>query len=98
LQIAFRTNRLRRCALERDAAVRFWGPEVGDPFLAAINAIATAPSFESLYAVRSLRLHPLHGDRRGHYAMDLGFRIRLIPTLQEGTMVIVAEVSTHYGD
>lgn len=57
------------------------------------------PTFHSLFSVRSFRLHPLKGDRRGQFALTLVGRYRLI--LERGDSddaVVLLEVSSHYDD
>lgn len=48
----------------------------------------------------ALRCHPLTGDRKGQYAMNLNGFNRLIFTLEENSLTVVRieEVSKHYDD
>ena len=55
---------------------------------------------KDLAALRSLRLHPLKGTRRGRHAINLDGAWRLVVRFEGErlTIVRVEEVSKHYGD
>jgi toxin HigB-1 len=59
-----------------------------------------ASSARDLFALQSLRLHPLKGDRKGQHAMNLdeSWRLVVVFTGKEWKAVRVEEVSKHYGD
>ncbi len=56
-----------------------------------------ATTFEDLFTLRALRLHPLHGDRAGFFAVDLGPQRRLVISRSDDS-IMVEEVSNHYDD
>ncbi|GEM_PF-4241015 len=65
MDVEFGNRTLERC-FEREAeAIREWGPEVGHRYVQRIKAILGATSFDVLFLVQSLHLHPLQGDRAG---------------------------------
>ena len=97
--MVFASNHLRGCFEECGEAARVWGAHVGRRYIQRINVLLAAEAFQDLYTVRSLRLHPLKGDRTGQYAIDVTNRVRLILTYEEDVQTIrVEEVSQHYGD
>lgn len=99
LRVVFASNHLQRCFEESAEAARTWGTDVGRRYILRINALLSAEAFSDLYTVRSLRLHPLKGDRAGQYAIDITNRVRLVLTYQDDEQTIrVEEVSQHYGD
>lgn len=98
--VRFATRRLERCYREFRLARREWGEKVGRTYIQRVNTLFAARDGRDLFALRSLDMHPLKGDRRGHYAIRLGERERLIITFEDDawTIVSVEEVSKHYGD
>lgn len=97
MEITFATNQLRRNFEESDRAVRKWGPVVGRRFVMRIEQIYAVQSFEDLYGLQALRLHPLKGTRSGEYAVDLDatWRLIVVPTVDKKGL-LVKEVSNHY--
>jgi len=55
---------------------------------------------DELQSLPGLRCHPLSGDRKGQYAVNLNGFYRLIFTLKGDVLeiVLIEEVSKHYGD
>ena len=99
MEVSFRTKRLLRNYEESDRAIRQWGANVGRQYVKRINELYAVKDFQEAYNVRSMRLHPLKGSRRGELSIYLIGRWRLIVTEGETEEhVIVEEVSNHYGD
>jgi proteic killer suppression protein len=72
---------------------------VAEQYIRRIETLQAVTEFNDLRAIRSLRLHPLRGDREGEYAMTLHGRWRLILRLDlSNNRLIVQEVMNHYGD
>lgn len=98
MNVRFANRDLEACASEVSRAVRRWGPQVGRRYVQRLAVIDAAPTFNSLYAIRSFRLHKLTGPRTETYAIDLQGRWRLIISLTNAGDVMVEEVTNHYGD
>lgn len=99
MEVSFRTNRLRRNYRESARAIREWGASVGRKYVTRINQLYAARDFQEAGNIRSMRLHPLKGSRKGELSIYLTGRWRLIVTRDETEEhVIVEEVSNHYGD
>ncbi|MCE2438190.1 MAG: type II toxin-antitoxin system RelE/ParE family toxin [Candidatus Latescibacteria bacterium] len=99
MEIAFRTNRLRRNYEASDGAVRDWGAEVGRKYITRINALYAVKNLQEVYSIRSMRLHPLKGSKRGELSISLTGKWRLIVTKGESEECItISEVSNHYDD
>jgi proteic killer suppression protein len=81
-------------------AERAYGQEVARKYIQRINIVKQARNIEELKALPGLRCHPLKGDRRGQWAINLTGFYRLIFTLEGETMEIVRieEVSKHSDD
>lgn len=67
-------------------------------YVQRIDVLYGARRFEDLWAIQSLRLHPLKGEREGRYSLYLIGRWRLLIRRLNGDGVRVEEVSRHYGD
>ena len=99
MEVIFRTKRLLR-NYERSAnAVKQWGPEVAGKYIMRINELYNVKSFRDAYNIRSMRLHPLRGLRKGELSIYLTGTWRLI--VEKGDteeQVVIKEVSNHYDD
>jgi proteic killer suppression protein len=98
MEVVFGSPELVKCYQESDRAIRRWGPDVGRRYVARINALYAAGRFSDLYTIRSLRLHPLKGEREGQYAITLIGRWRLVVVPVGEDKVRLEEVTQHYGD
>ena len=99
MEVIFRTNRLRRNYEESSRATRQWGADVGRRYITRVNQLYAVRDFRAAYNIRSLRLHPLRGSRRGELSIYLTGQWRLIVTIGDSErQVIVSEVSNHYDD
>jgi toxin HigB-1 len=98
--IEFRTNKLRRCYERQRARDRAWGREVAERYVVAVDLITEVDDPYELADFPQYAYHTLTGDRKGQHVMELGYRARLIFTVQEGGRVLVAWVeevtTTHY--
>ena len=99
MEVGFRTARLRRNYEDSGKAIQEWGPDVGRSYITRINMLSELKDFQAAYRVRTFRLHPLRGGRRGELSIDLVGRWRLIVTKGDTEdTVIIEEVSNHYDD
>jgi len=99
MDIQFLSRQLQRCYEHESVALRAWGPEVGRRYIQRLDLILAADTFNSLLSMRYLRLHPLSGDRAGEWSITLRGRWRLIVEPSgDGRLLLIREVSNHYGD
>lgn len=99
MKLEFASRKLERCYLDGDEATRAFGPKIGRVFLRRIATISAANDLSALYSLRSLRLHPLKGEREGQLAMDLDKSWRLAITYNEKEKSVrIEEVTNHYDD
>ena len=97
MEVRFASNRLGRCADDYREEVREWGAPVARRYISRVRVLRDAAAFRDLWSNRSLRLHPLSGQRQGQYAIDLTNRWRLIVVPdQSGNGLVIAEVTQHY--
>ncbi len=99
MEVRFRTRQLRRNYEQSARAIRQWGADVARKYITRINELYAVRDFQEAYNLRSMRLHPLKGSKRGELSIYLTGKWRLIVTKgdTEGD-VIVKEVSNHYDD
>ena len=97
MQVDFRIRKLKRRYQESDEAIRAWGPKVGRKYIGRIDIIKQVKSIEELASLPALHFHELKGERAGQYAINLTEFDRLIVKVEE-QVVIIEEVSGHYGD
>lgn len=97
MDVDFRSRSLERCFQDVDAAVRAWGPQVARRYILRIGQLRAAEGIRDIAELVGARLHPLHGERDGRYAITLVGRWRLIVRFV-GVRVLVEEVSNHYDD
>ena len=100
LEIRFRTRKLEKQYLCHKEASKAYGQQVGRRYIQRVNILKSARSFDELYAIPSLKFHPLEGNRKGEFAVKLTGFYRLIITNDGETFDIarIEEVSKHYGD
>lgn len=98
--VEFRKTKLEKCYRESRLAVKAYGDEVARRYIQRISILKRAKDIEELMSLPGLRCHPLKGDRDGQYAVNLTGFYRLIFTLKGSSLeiVIIEEVSKHYGD
>ena len=100
MEIRFRTRKLEKQYLKHKEAQKAYGTQVAKKYIMRINTIKAAKCFDELYAISTLKFHPLEGNRKGEYAISLTGFYRLIIT-NDGEIFDIArieEVSKHYGD
>ena len=100
MDVVFKNNRLKRCYERQQEGVKKWGPKIARVYVDRVNRLYAVRTAHELSAFPELRFHPLEGDRKGEWAMDLDEYWRLIVTFQDRNMTVVRvkEVSDHYGD
>ena len=99
VEVLFRTRQLRRNYEESARAAQQWGADVGRKYITRIEQLYAVKDLQQAYSIRSMRLHPLKGPRKGDLSIYLTGKWRLI--VEEGDteeQVIVKEVSNHYDD
>ena len=98
--VEFKTRKLEKCYAKHKQAVKEFGDQIGRRYIQRINTIKATVDINELMELPTLHCHPLTGDRKGQYAMNLNGFNRLIFTLEENSLTVVRieEVSKHYDD
>ena len=99
MEVAFKTNQLRRNYEESGRAIRQWGLDVGRKYITRIKELYAVKDFQGAANIQAMRLHPLKGAKRGEWAINLTGTWRLIVTKGDTEeKVIIERVSNHYDD
>ncbi len=100
MEIRFKTKSLQKQYEFSNEAFKAYGEQVGRKYIQRINIIKKSRNIEELKSIRTLRCHPLKGDRKGEWSIILTGFYRLIFTLHGENLEIarIEEVSKHYDD
>lgn len=112
VDISFRTKKLQKQCNCRKKCIKTFGPICADKIHARLDDLKDSPNLEFVRQfLPQARLHALHGDRKGQYALDLEHPNRLIiepyhnplPELSNGgidleriTKVLVIEIKDYH--
>lgn len=100
MQVQFRKNKLQKQYEDFRKAEKAYGQQVGKRYIQRINIIKHTKSIEELKRLPGLNCHELKGNRKGQWAVSLTGFYRLIFTIVGDNLeiILVEEVSKHYGD
>lgn len=104
MDVSFESKKLKAICEDYRIASRKWGPDNARAIVQRLTDILAFDDLEALIASKRGRCHPLLGDRKGQFAMDLkhGLRLIFIPDnagwehLAQVTKVIIKEVSDYH--
>ena len=69
---------------------------MAEKLFALIRLLERVECLNDIYMLRQYNLHPLHGDRVGQFALDLGrklgFRLIVMPLDEDGNMSVEKDV------
>ena len=98
MQITYRTNSLERQCTDFKVARKDFGKECALILHQRIGELEAADSIEMMTKFGIGRCHPLHGDRKKQYALDLIHPLRLIIKEEKscnGTVIVVSIEDYH---
>lgn len=92
MDISFRTKKLQKLCNSQAQAFKDLGPECGKRLMTRMFQLKAADNLADVLHLPGARLHALHNDRAGQYAVDLKHPQRLIlitahdpvPVLEDG--------------
>lgn len=98
IEVTYKSNALKRICTDYGVAVRKHGQLMAEIIHRRISEIEAADSIEMLVRYKIGRCHPLQGNRRGQYAMDLihPFRLILEPDEMSIRIVKVIEIEDYH--
>ena len=78
MQIDYRTRKLEKVCTIAHEAEKQYGHDMAEKIQQRIDEISAAPNVEMLVHFKIGRCHPLKGDRKNQYAVDLVHPYRLV--------------------
>ena len=99
MRIVFEDDDLRRLAEDVSYAPRRWGADIIKAYRKKIQVLRAATDERDLYALRSLHLEQLKGNRAGSSSIRLNDQFRLVikfRTDDDGRVVIVIEMVDYH--
>lgn len=98
MQIAYKNKGIRQACTNATVAEKEYGAEMAEKIDHRIGEIMAADSVEQMIQYRIGRCHPLKGDRKGQYAVDLVHPQRLIFTKRgrEIQIVNIMEITDYH--
>ena len=100
MQVAFRSAKLKKtCSVFRNT-VRAYGQQMAEMIHARMKQIEAFDTVEVLIEYGIGKCHPLTGDRKGQYAMNLTKNWRLVFSKQGDQIQIacIEEIEDYHGD
>ena len=97
MDVRFRNSVLQRCYEEQKKGVKRWNKKVARLYVRRVNLLFVCTSAQDLSTLPQLRFHPLKGDMKGRYAIDIDESWRLIVSFDKTMQIVyIEEVSKHY--
>lgn len=100
MDIEFNDKKIKKVCNDYKEARKAFGDDVAKKLHMALNFITHAETLNDVAQMPTYRLHPLKGDRKGSYAIDLGrklgFRLILIPLDKCGHKWIENDINLIY--
>ena len=78
MKVTYRTKTLEKVSTDLSVATRKYGQEMAERIQMRIDQIRAVDDIEQMLQYKFGRCHPLKGDRKGYYAVDLVQPYRLI--------------------
>jgi proteic killer suppression protein len=98
VEIEFKDRRLRAASQSVTEAGRQFGVPIGRKYIQRLAVLRATERFSELFGHRALRLHSLHGNREGQFAMTLTGNLRLIVEQLAADRVRILEVEDYHGN
>jgi proteic killer suppression protein len=98
VELEFATSRLESASVDSSLASRTFGVSIGHKYIQRLAILRGTANFAHLYGIRSLRFHPLKGDRAGQYALFLTGNYRLVVERISKDKVRIVSVEDYHGD
>ena len=99
MRLEFDDEDLRRLYEEPAFHLKKIGPELTKAYRKKVGIIVSAEDERDLYAMKSLHLEKLAGDREGQHSIRLNDQWRLILKLNkqpDGTIVAIIEIADYH--
>jgi proteic killer suppression protein len=98
VEIDFSTNRLADAGVSLSKANRLFGMPIGRKYIQRLAILRAVEKFANLYGHKALRLHPLKGNRAGHYSIALTGNYRLVIEKVKEDKIRIVDVEDYHGN
>ena len=98
MNIEFSDHDLERAGISISEATRLFGAQIGRKYIQRLAILRAADKFSQLFGIRSLRLHPLKGERAGQHAITLTDNYRLIIERIREDRIRILKVEDYHGN
>ncbi len=100
LKISFKTTRLKKEYEDHRKASRSYGEQIARKYIQRVDLLKHARDLDEVKALPGLNCHPLKGNRKGQWAVNLSGFYRLVFTASGAALNLarIEEVSKHYDD
>ena len=98
LTVEYTSKKLMKVCIDAKTAEKQYGRQMAEKIQFRIDQIKAADSVEFLVQHRIGRCHPLTGNRKGQYAMDLvhPYRLIFIPEDDTTVSVLIEEIADYH--
>ena len=92
MKVEYKNRSIQKVCTDASAAERKYGYEMAEKIQLRIDQITAADTVEQMVQYRIGRCHPLKGNRKGQYAVDLVHPQRLVFE-KKGEQIQIANIS-----
>lgn len=89
MQIEYKNRTIEKICTNASYALKKYGSEMAEKIHQRIGEIYAADSVEMMIAHKIGRCHPLHGNRKNQYAVDLIHPYRLVFTKKSNGLLTI---------
>jgi len=100
MEVMYKNHKLNELCHDYRKAQKEFGKTAAEKLMSLINLLESAENLQDIDAMRIYHLHPLQGNRKGEFALDLGrklgYRLIIIPLDENSKEWEEKEVSIIY--
>lgn len=98
MEVNYKSNKLKKICTNPSEARKRYSKEMVDVISLRIDQLRAFDKVETMIRLGIGRCHPLHGNRKGQYAMDLVQPFRLVFSINgnEVEIVLVEEIVDYH--
>lgn len=78
MKVNFRTKKLQKVCNNEKRCIKKFGPKCAEKIRARLDELLDSPNLDTMRLIPQARFHPLTGDMKGLYAVDVEHPKRLI--------------------
>jgi toxin HigB-1 len=97
LSVKFNSKLLQKCFEKKNEAVKKWGIVIAENYIKRIETLQAVEAKEDLYKIPQLNFHPLKGEKKGQFGINLTGKMRMIVSFEDNdTIVNILEVIDYH--